>query len=166
MNGIMDTLIKPNKYTLSYVVAIVLVNMGFIYVPMLPMFGEMFPPMTLLVGLVFILRDFAQREIGHRVLIAMAIEAILSYFMADPFVAFASVVAFFISEMLDWVVYTYTKRPLRERILISSAISTPIDSVVFLYIIGMFSPIGCLLMILGKMIAAVAIWWGMKPPRY
>ena len=86
------------KYTLAYILSIVLVNIGFIYVPMIPMFGEMFPPMTLLVGLIFILRDFAQKEIGHKVLVAMGIGAILSYIMADPFVAIASVVAFFISE--------------------------------------------------------------------
>ena len=57
---------------------------------------------------IFILRDFAQREIGHKVLGAMAVGAVLSYFMADPFVAFASVVAFMISELVDWVVYTFT----------------------------------------------------------
>ena len=150
------------KFTLSYIAAIVLVNMGFIYIPMIPMFGEMFPPMSLVVGAVFILRDFAQREIGHRVLIAMLIGAILSYFMADPFVAYASLVAFAISEMVDWAVYTYTKRPLRQRILFSSALGTPIDSAVFLTMLGFFSPVGFLLMTIGKMIAALIIWWRIK----
>tara|TARA_R100001591_G_scaffold49410_1_gene60016 strand:- start:806 stop:1276 length:471 start_codon:yes stop_codon:yes gene_type:complete len=150
------------KYTLAYILSIVLVNIGFIYVPMIPMFGEMFPPMTLLVGLIFILRDFAQKEIGHKVLVAMGIGVILSYIMADPFVAIASVVAFFISEMVDWAVYTYTKRPLRQRILLSSAIGTPVDSVVFLSILGFFTPLGFVLMVIGKMIAAVIIWWRMN----
>ena len=147
------------KYTIAYIVSIVLVNIGFVYIPMIPMFGEMFPPMTLIVGLVFILRDFAQREIGHKVLVAMGIGAMLSYIMADPFVAIASVVAFFISEMVDWAVYTYTKRPLGQRILLSSAIGTPIDSAVFLSMLGFFSPVGFLLMVIGKMVAAVIIWW-------
>ena len=150
------------KYTIAYIFSIVLVNIGFVYVPMIPMFGEMFPPMTLIVGLVFILRDFAQREIGHKVLIAMGIGAMLSYIMADPFVAIASVVAFFISEMVDWAVYTYTKRPLGQRILLSSAIGTPIDSAVFLSMLGFFSPVGFLLMVIGKMVAAVIIWWRIK----
>ena len=150
------------KYTIAYIVSIVLVNIGFVYVPMIPMFGEMFPPMTLIVGLVFILRDFAQREIGHKVLIAMGIGAMLSYIMADPFVAIASVVAFFISEMVDWAVYTYTKRPLGQRILLSSAIGTPIDSAVFLSMLGFFSPVGFLLMVIGKMVAAVIIWWKLQ----
>ena len=150
------------KYTIAYIVSIVLVNIGFVYIPMIPMLGEMFPPMTLIVGLVFILRDFAQREIGHKVLVAMGIGAMLSYIMADPFVAIASVVAFFISEMVDWAVYTYTKRPLGQRILLSSAIGTPIDSAVFLSMLGFFSPVGFLLMVIGKMVAAVIIWWRIK----
>jgi len=122
----------------------------------------MFPPMSLIVGAIFILRDFAQREIGHRVLGAMAVGAILSYFMADPFIAIASVVAFFISEIVDWAVYTYTKKPLGQRILLSSAIGTPIDSAVFLLILGFFSPLGFLLMTVAKMIAAIVIWWKIK----
>ena len=118
--------------------------------------------MSLIVGLIFIARDFAQREIGHKVLGAMAVGAILSYLMADPFVAIASVIAFAISEMVDWGVYTYTKRPLRDRILLSSALGTPVDSAVFLLILGFFSPLGFLLMTLAKMLTAVILWWRLK----
>jgi len=150
------------KFTIGYILSIVLVNIGFVYIPPIPLLGEMFPPMSLIVGIIFILRDFAQREIGHRVLGAMAVGAVLSYFMADPFVAIASVVAFFISEIVDWAVYTYTKKPLGQRILLSSAIGTPIDSAVFLTILGFFSPLGFLLMTAAKMIAAVAIWWRLR----
>jgi len=150
------------KFTIGYILSIVLVNIGFVHIPPVPLLGEMFPPMSLIVGVIFILRDFAQREIGHRVLGAMAVGAILSYFMADPFVAIASVAAFFISEMVDWAVYTYTKKPLGQRILLSSAIGTPIDSAVFLLILGFFSPLGFLLMTAAKMIAAVAIWWRLR----
>ena len=150
------------KFTIGYIISIVLVNIGFVYIPPIPLLGEMFPPMSLIVGIIFILRDFAQKEIGHRVLGAMVVGAVLSYFMADPFVAIASVVAFFISEMVDWAVYTYTKKPLGQRILLSSAIGTPIDSAVFLLILGFFSPLGFLLMTAAKMIAAVAIWWRLK----
>ena len=147
------------KFTFFYIISIVAVNIGFVYIKPIPMLGEMFPPMSLLVGAIFILRDYAQKEIGHKVLIAMAIGAGLSYLMADPFVAFASVAAFAISELVDWAVYTYTKRPLRERILLSSAIGTPVDSAVFLLILGFFSPLGFILMTLAKMIAAGLIWW-------
>lgn len=150
------------KFTIGYILSIVLVNIGFVFITPISLLGEMFPPMSLIVGAIFILRDFAQREIGHRVLGAMAVGAILSYFMADPFIAIASVVAFFISEIVDWAVYTYTKKPLGQRILLSSAIGTPIDSAVFLLILGFFSPLGFLLMTIAKMIAAVVIWWRLK----
>ena len=150
------------KYSLAYVVSILIVNIGFVYIPPVPLLGEMFPPMSLVVGLIFILRDFAQREIGHKVLIAMAIGAVLSYFMADPFVAVASVVAFAISELVDWGVYTFTKRPLKDRILLSSALGTPVDSAVFLLILGFFSPLGFLLMTVAKMLSAILVWWRIK----
>ena len=116
--------VKKFKYSIAYVVSIVLVNIGFVYVAPVPLLGEMFPPMSLLVGVIFILRDFAQREIGHKVLGAMAIGAVLSYLMADPFVAIASVVAFIISELADWAVYTFTKKPLGQRILILLRLKT------------------------------------------
>lgn len=149
------------KFTLIYVISIVLINIGFEHVPLLPLFdtGEKYPPMTLIVGLVFVLRDYAQREIGHKILGAMAIGGVLSYFMASPFVALASVVAFLSSELIDWAYYTWSKKSLRDRILISSALSTPIDSVVFLLIINQFSLIATVAMVASKMIAAATIWY-------
>ena len=150
---------KQYKFTAAYVAAIVAVSIGFVYVPLVPIWGEMFPPMSLVVGAVFILRDFAQREIGHHILAAMGVGAALSYLMADPYVALASLVAFLISELVDWYVYTFTGRPLAQRILLSSAISTPIDSAVFLEMIGHFSFVGFAMMTAAKMLAAGAIWW-------
>ena len=150
------------KFSIGYILSIVLVNIGFVYVAPIPLLGEMFPPMSFVVGAVFILRDYAQREIGHKVLGAMLVGAGLSYLMADPFVAIASLVAFVISETADWGVYSLTKKPLGQRILISSAIATPIDSAVFLYMIGYFSVLGCILMVLAKMVAAGLIWWRLK----
>jgi len=150
------------KMTAAYIAAIVLVNIGFVYVPLVPVGGEMFPPMSLVVGVVFILRDYSQREIGHHVLAAMGIGAALSYLMADPYVALASLVAFLISELVDWYVYTFTGWPLGQRILLSSAISTPIDSAVFLEMIGHFSWFGFALMTAAKMLAAGAIWWRLR----
>jgi hypothetical protein len=151
------------KFTILYIITMVLVNVGFEYVPLIKMTWlgseEKYPPMALVVGLVFILRDYAQREIGHKVLGAMAIGGVLSYVMASPFVALASVVAFVVSELVDWAYYTWSKKSLRERILISSLLSTPIDSAVFLLIINHFTIIGTMAMFFSKMIAAVAIWY-------
>jgi uncharacterized PurR-regulated membrane protein YhhQ (DUF165 family) len=145
------------KYSIAYIVRILMFNVGFTLVPPVPLLGEMWPPMSLAVGAVFVLRDFAQREIGHRVIIAMLIGATLSYLMADPFVAVASLVAFLVSESADWAVYTYTKKPLKQRILLSSAIGTPLDSAIFLAMIGYFSIGGVILMVASKMIAALLV---------
>ena len=62
------------KFTALYIAAIVVANIGFTYLPMIPLpGGEMLAPMSFLIGFVFVIRDFSQREIGHKVLIAMAI---------------------------------------------------------------------------------------------
>ena len=146
------------KFTIAYIFSIVLINIGFIYVPLIPFFDTMYPPMTLLVGLVFILRDYAQREVGHKVIIAMLVGALLSYFMADPFIAVASLVAFMVSETVDWGGYSITDKPIHQRILLSSFISTPIDSALFLYMLGQFSLLATVTMFVSKMLAAFIIW--------
>jgi uncharacterized PurR-regulated membrane protein YhhQ (DUF165 family) len=150
--------LRNYKFTLGYIVLIVLVNWGFTVVPLIPILGEMFPPMSLVVGLIFVARDFAQREIQHKVIIAMLVAAALSYIMASPFVAVASLAAFLVSEFADWGVYTWIKKPFAERILISSAVSTPLDSAVFLGMIGHFSLTGAVLMTIAKMIGALIVW--------
>jgi uncharacterized PurR-regulated membrane protein YhhQ (DUF165 family) len=146
------------KFTIIYILSIVLINIGFVYVPLIPFFDTMYPPMSIAVGLVFILRDYSQKEIGHKVIFAMFIGALLSYFMADPYVAVASLVAFIVAETIDWGVYTFTNKPLRERILLSSLFSTPIDSALFLYMIGHFSLLATATMFVSKMFACIIIW--------
>ena len=151
------------KWTAAYVALIVAVNYGFTVVPLVDLpGGEKWPPMALAVGLVFVLRDFAQREIGHRVLLAMLVAAALSWWMASPFVAVASAAAFIVSELADWAIYSFTKRSFARRVLISSAVSTPIDSIVFLALIGHLSAVGVVAMTVSKMIGAVIVWQMMR----
>ena len=150
------------KYTLSYIVAIALINVGFVYVPLIPFYDTMYPPMSIVVGLIFVLRDFAQREIGHRVFIAMIVGALISYVMASPYIAVASFVAFLVSESVDWGIYTVTKKPLHQRILLSSVLSTPIDSALFLMMIGQFSLLATVTMFISKMVAAVGIYYYLR----
>ena len=145
-------------YTTLYIVLILAVNYGFSVVDLVPIFGEMFPPMSLVVGLIFIARDFAQREIGHKVIIAMLFAAGLSYFLADPFVALASLAAFSFSEGADWAVYSFTKKPFKQRVLLSSVLGTPIDSVIFLALIGHFSVLAATLMTVSKLLSALVVW--------
>jgi len=151
------------KFSALYIVLIVAVNWGFSVVPLVDMpGGEKWPPLSLIVGFIFVARDFAQREIGHRVIIAMLIAAALSYVMASPFVAVASLAAFLVSEFADWAVYSFTGKPFSQRVLISSAVGTPLDSVVFLWGIGHLSVTGFAAMTASKMLGAVAVWWLMR----
>lgn len=142
----------------GYVAAIVLVNWLFAALPMVETPLGAWPPASLVVGFVLILRDMAQREVGHYVLIAMLAAGVVTYVMVDPFIAVASVSAFLVSETADWIVYTVTRRPLRDRILASSAVSSPLDSVVFLGLIGFLSPASFILQTVSKFAGALIIW--------
>lgn len=147
-------------YTVLYIALIVFVNWTFDIIPLVDLpGGEKWPPAAIITGLIFVARDFAQREIGHRVIVAMLLAGAISYIMAGPVVAGASVAAFLVSEFADWTIYSFTGRRFSERILISSAVSTPIDSLVFLYLIGVASAIGVAAMTASKMIGAVLVWW-------
>lgn len=144
----------------AYILTIVAVNIGFSFIPPINLGFGMFAPMALLVGAVFIIRDFAQRDLGpHLVLLPMAIGIFLSYIMADPYVALASAAAFATSELLDWAVYTITKRPMRERILISNSIAIPVDSVIFLGLVGIFTFPTFLIMCASKAAATAIVWF-------
>lgn len=140
-------------YSTAYLLSIVVINFGFVHAPII----HGWPPMSLAVGFVFVLRDFAQREIGHRVLWIMLVGAVLSYWMASPAVAAASCAAYLAGETVDWLVFTYSGKPLHQRVVISSLASTPIDSAVFLGLIGYLSAWGVLLMTVSKMLGALLV---------
>jgi queuosine precursor transporter len=142
----------------AYIAAIVLVNWLFDVLPVVETPVGAWPPASIIVGFVLILRDLAQRQVGHYVLIAMLAAGIITYLMVDPFIALASVAAFLVSETADWIVYSVTRRPLRDRILASSAVSSPLDSVVFLGLIGILTPASFILQTLSKFAGAAAVW--------
>lgn len=129
-----------------------------------------FNPLTIATGMVFVVRDFVQREMGHRVLILMALAIGWSFYYSWAVIALASGIAFAISETSDWLIFTFTKYRLSTRIVLSSALAAPIDTTVFLYgadlarqmQLGdpagtMFNLPNWILFILGKMIGAVVV---------
>lgn len=151
--------------TLVYVLLIPFINWSFTWAPMwevLP--GWAFNPVTIVTGLVLVVRDFAQREVGHYVLIAMAIALVLTAFAAGPELALASGGAFAIAELVDWALFTFTKYRLSTRVLLSSAIAAPLDTTIFLYGAELIRPDqltgpNVTMSIIGKMVGAVVIWW-------
>lgn len=150
-----------------YVATVVGVNIGFSYVPMIVTPIGLLSPMAVIVGLTFVVRDYAQRQAHHGVLIAMAIATVLSYLMADPYVATASAVSFAAAELADYAIYTFTKKPFHQRVILSSLVSAPIDTAVFLLGINGFTLGTFVLMVLSKMIAAAIIFGHYQSkPRY
>lgn len=117
----------------AYVSGVVVVNVGFSHHPELDWLW------SLLVGSVLALRDAAQRNWGHQVLLLMLAGAALSYWLGNPAVAIASVSAFLISESVDWLVYTSTHRPFAERVWRSVLASSPVDTAVFLHLAHLWS---------------------------
>lgn len=145
-------------YIALYLFTIVAVNLGFSYLPFLDTPLGQVPLMSLFVGIVFVLRDYCQRAVGHKVLYAMIAGCVLSWIFGNPQVVVASVAAFAASELVDFLVYTYTKKPFHQRIFISSLCSVPTDSIVFLLLIGVVNPAAMLGMSLSKFVASAIVW--------
>ena len=156
------------KFTILYVLLIPFINWSFTWAPMWELLpGWAFNPVTIVTGLVLVVRDFAQREVGHWVLLAMAIALVLTVFAAGPELALASGAAFAIAELVDWALFTFTKYKLSTRVLLSSAVAAPLDTTLFLYGAEMIRPNQLTLpnvtmSIAGKMLGAIVIWWLVK----
>ncbi|MEH6742371.1 hypothetical protein [Hyphomonas sp.] len=136
-------LLRGRGWALIYVALIPFLNWSFGVIPEFQIVaptgtgltaqGVSLHPMTMVTGMVFVIRDFVQREMGHRVLLVMAMAIAWSFYYAWPVIALASGIAFAISEGVDWLMFTFTKYRLSTRILLSSALAAPVDTTVFLY---------------------------------
>ena len=131
-------------WTALYVALMPLINWSFAAVPTatIPdnLGGGEFQPLAIVTGLVLVARDFAQREIRNWVLAAMLVGLALSTLTSWITIVLASGAAFLISETVDWAVYTFVKRPLSQRVMLSSALSAPLDQVVFIYLASFVVP--------------------------
>ncbi|MAP94687.1 MAG: hypothetical protein CMK07_07020 [Ponticaulis sp.] len=169
-----------------YVAVIPFLNWSFGHVPNLEFVGSgvgflwpgdpkapgsvLLHPLTLVTGMVFVVRDFVQREMGHRVLVLMAAAIAWSFYYSWPVIALASGMAFAISETADWLLFTFTKYRLSTRILLSSALAVPLDTTVFLYGAALarnmefdepmnatFNIANWIVFVIGKMVGAVVV---------
>ena len=126
------------RWAALYVGLMPFINWSFGAVPTTPipewLGGGAFQPLAIVTGLVLVVRDFAQREMKHWVWGAMITGLALSMLTSWIVVVFASAAAFLISETVDWAVYTFSKRPLSQRIMISSSFSAPLDQMVFIWL--------------------------------
>jgi uncharacterized PurR-regulated membrane protein YhhQ (DUF165 family) len=131
-------------------------------IPVVP--GISAPSGVLMIGLALVLRDLVQRRLGKNwALAAIVAGAALSAIIAPPALVLASGLAFLLSELADFAVYT----PLQRRRLVlavaaSSVVGLVIDSIVFLWLA--FGDLSFLAgQIIGKtwmvLLAVPLIWW-------
>lgn len=133
--------LKGRTWAFLYVALIPFLNWSFGVISEFPILAanDVFPqgvslhPMTMVTGMVFVVRDFVQREMGHRVLLLMAMAVAWSFYYSWPVIALASGLAFAVSESVDWLLFSFTKYRLSTRILLSSALASPVDTTIFLY---------------------------------
>ncbi|MGW5840008.1 hypothetical protein ACWFZ6_18555 [Methylorubrum extorquens] len=131
---------KVALIALAYVAVALLVNFTISWWPPQKVLGIEIPPGLLLVGAIFVMRDYAQRAVGNWVVPLTLLASVLTYFTVDHVVAFASGAAFFVSESIDFGIFKITKRPMKDCIVISSAVAVPFDGLIFLGMMGWLDP--------------------------
>ncbi len=121
---------------IGYIATIFLANWAIVTFGPVPVgFGLVAPAGVYFAGLAFTLRDLVQDRLGRvAVVVAILVGAALSAVLSPEF-ALASGVAFLVSELLDFAVYT----PLRQRnwivaIALSNTVGLLADSALFLWL--------------------------------
>lgn len=125
---------------------------------------------TFAAGAALMLRDAVQVEAGKlTVLVAVVIGCAVSYIVSDPFIAVASAIAFLASELVDFAVFTPMRgRNLAAAVLVSSIVSAPVDTVLFLHISGFGVTWQAVLgqfIVKTAMAGVVALWLARKAGR-
>lgn len=146
---------------LAYIAAITLANVATERFGLVPVgFGFVATAGTYFAGFALLARDFVQSLGGIRWVIAgIGIGAVLSWLLASPAIAVASVLAFAVAELVDLIVFTVVRRRGFVRAAaLSNVVSAPLDSLVFLAVAGF--PITWSIMagqIIGKLLWATAL---------
>ena len=116
-------------------------NVGTVCVPdgpcLIPVgFGYMAPSGVIAIGVALVLRDLVQRAFGVRMALAAIVAgSVLSFVLADPFIATASAAAFLLSELADLAVYTpLARKRLAWAVILSGIAGAAVDSALFLWL--------------------------------
>ena len=117
-----------------YLSSIMIANLLVVYFGVVSIGPLFFPAGAVVVGLTFSIRDFVQQKYGKWGCWKwMFLATVITYFLNQN-IAIASVSAFVISELIDWVVFTFSGLSFRKRIMLSNLFSTPVDSFIFVSI--------------------------------
>jgi hypothetical protein len=104
-------------------------------------------------------------QLGHITLMLTLVGALIYWRLGAPEVALASATAFLVSETIDWLVYSLSKRPFADRVMLSTAISAPVDALIFLNIAHIFSSLLFGINVAAKLTASLIIYLLLKGHR-
>ncbi|PFP29381.1 hypothetical protein COJ96_10785 [Bacillus sp. AFS073361] len=146
-------------WTILYLVSIIAANV--ITAKFAPIvLGDMIVPCgSFLIGATFVFRDFTQNQIGKSntykvIALALFLSGVTSYFLGDGlYIAFASLIAFLLSETSDTEMYSRLKMKMEYKVLYSGIVGGALDSVVFV-VVGL-SPIGLNVLSWNQVILAI-----------
>lgn len=129
-------------------------------------FGQMSTAGTFAAGFALAARDAIQDAIGKKwMFVALGVATVLSFIVADPHIAAASAIAFGVSELLDFAVYTPIRRKSRlgdgrwaAAVLASGVVGAVADTAIFIGIaFGVAAILPAMLgQLIGKSYAAVS----------
>lgn len=122
-----------------YVAAVVAANVMTSRWGLVPVgFGLLVTAGTFAAGFALLARDVVQRTGGRVwVIVGIATGGVLSWFLATPALAVASVVAFTVAELVDWAVYSRAlSRGFIVAAMTSGVVAAPVDTILFLWVAG------------------------------
>ncbi|SEA49606.1 hypothetical protein SAMN05660420_02295 [Desulfuromusa kysingii] len=114
-----------------YLGSIVIGNMMVHSLGLVTVLGMTFPAGAVAVGLTFSARDIVQERYGTFGCWGWMLAASLITLAFNQQLALASGCAFVISELSDWYIFTKSRGGLKQRLVLSNLVSTPLDSLVF-----------------------------------
>ncbi len=128
----MYNIVYKLRFTTLYLVVLIFLLLAFKEFPLLFEIssGVMFTPWTIVSGLVYVLRDFSQREINHWVWLPMLTGVAISWYLSPEY-GIAVIMGGLLGAFSDWLIYTFVKKPFHERILLSAMVSGPMDTIGF-----------------------------------
>lgn len=123
---------------LAFMLTVVGANLATSRFGMVSFAGLMVTAGTFSAGLALVARDFLQKTLGKMwTFIAIVVGCFISAGTAGSALAIASGLAFLISELIDFVVFTpIVKRNISAAVMVSSVVSAPVDTILFLHLAG------------------------------
>jgi uncharacterized PurR-regulated membrane protein YhhQ (DUF165 family) len=120
------------------------VHVGTVVLPggihLLPVgFGLLAPSGTAAAAAVLVARDVVQRTAGRSWSLAIILPAALATAAMDPRLALASGGAFLVAELLDYAVYTRLQQRFGRAVFWSTLLGAALDSLCFLFLLGILS---------------------------